>query len=250
MNFLEIIKNNYEEKREEKLEIKEKPLSLSEYILKLSGIIGEFKRGTPERKFDIKLLPEEIALIYEKYNFSAVSVVVEEKFFLTTHEDLKRIKKTVSIPVIQKGFITQEHQIIRARNNGADSILLIVRILGKRRLLELMKVCEEIGMEPIVEIHSENDLKISSDLPLKILGINNRDLETLKVDISHGEKILSMAIEKGIGNLRIVESGLKRPEDILRFKAIGADGFLIGRAFLESPDIEKRVKEFSEVIKK
>lgn len=250
MSFLEIIRKNMKRETEEELKIKEKPLPLFEYISNRSGIIGEFKRGTPEGEFKIKLLPEEIASIYEKYNFSAVSVVVEERFFFTKPDDLKRIKNTVSIPVIYKGFITEESQIIRARNLGADSILLIVRILGRKKLIKLLKICDEIQIEPIVEVFSEDDLKIVSDLPVKILGINNRDLETLKVDFSRGEKILSMAIDKGVGKLRIIESGLKKPEDILKFKALGADGYLIGRAFLESPDIEKSVKEFSEAIKK
>ncbi len=250
MNFLEIIKEKIEKEKKVKLERFEKPLPLSDFIVNHSGIIGEFKRGTPKRKFKIEFLPEEIALIYEKYNFSAVSVVVESQFFLTTVEDLKRIKSSVSIPVIQKGFIIRESQIIEARNNGADSVLLIARLLERENLLNLLQICHELHMEPLVEVFSMEDVEKISDLPVNIIGINNRDLSTLEVNLENGEKILSLLNKKGIGNLKIIESGLKKPEDLIRFKRNGADGFLIGSAFLEDSEIEKKVKKFSEVIEK
>ncbi len=248
MNFLEIVKKSSEKGIVEELKRIEKPLSLSDFIIRKNGIIGEFKRGTPTKKFRIGLLPEEVASIYEKYNLSAVSVVVEKRFFMTTEDDLKRIKNTVSIPVIQKGFIVEESQIIRARNNGADSILLIVRLLEKEKLINFLKLCKETQMEPIVELFSEKDIQIVKDLTLKIVGINNRDLETLKVDLDRGEGILSRVIEEKIGEIRIIESGIKKPEELLRFKKIGADGFLIGSAFLENQNIEEIVREFSEAI--
>lgn len=250
MNFLEIIKKNLTKEPMEKLERKEKPLSLSDYISGRSGIIGEFKRKTPTKEFRINLLPEEIAVIYEKYNFSAVSVVVENNFFSTTDEDLKRIKNTVSIPVIQKGFIFEGSQIIKARNNGADSVLLIVRLLDRKELINLLELCNDIQMEPIVEISSEDEIEIIKDLRLKIVGVNNRDLRTLKIDLDRGEKVLKSLIENKLGEIRIIESGLKKPEELLRFKKIGADGFLIGGAFLENPNIEEIVKRFSKVVEK
>lgn len=245
MNFLEIIMRNITEEPSEILETRKKPLPLSDYILSRSGIIGEFKRKTPTKEFKICLPPEEIGKIYEKYNFSAVSVVVEKNFFSTTDDDLKRIKNAISIPVIQKGFIREESQIIKAANNGADSVLLIVRLLDRERLINLLRFCHQIQMEPIVEIYSENEIEIIKDLPLKIIGVNNRNLETLKVDLNHGEEVLSRVIEEKLGEVRIIESGLKDPEDILRFKKIGADGFLIGTYFLESHNIEESVQKFS-----
>ncbi len=250
MNFLEIIKKNISREPMEKLKRKEKPLPLSDYIVRRSGIIGEFKRKTPTKEFRVKLLPEEIAVIYEKYSFSAVSVVVERKFFLTTDDDLRRIKNTVSIPVIQKGFIMEESQIIKARNNGADSVLLIVRLLDRKKLINLIEFCNEIQLEPIVEIYSEDEIEIIKDLRLKIVGVNNRDLETLEVDFIRGEKVLRRVIENKLGEIRIIESGLKKLEDIFRFKKIGADGFLIGGAFLESPNIEETAQIFSKVVEK
>jgi len=245
MNFLETLKKNSCFSFDEKVKRNEDPLPLSDFIIKRSGIIGEFKRGTPTKRFKIFYTPEEIALIYEKYNFSAISVVVEKRFFLTTDDDLIRIKNTVSIPVIQKGFVFEESQIIRAKNNGADGVLLIARLLDREKLAKMLDICKEIKIEPIVEIHSEYELDIVSGLPFKILGINNRDLSTLKVDLLQGERVLLSAIKKGVGEIRIIESGLTNPEDALRFKNLGADGFLIGNAFLQEEDIESIVKEFS-----
>ncbi|MGQ9617935.1 MAG: indole-3-glycerol-phosphate synthase [Candidatus Aminicenantia bacterium] len=249
MNFLEIIKREVEIEGDDEIKRIEPPLSLSDFIIKESGIIGEFKRGTPTKKFKLELIPEKIAIIYEEGGVSAISVVVEKKFFLTEEEDLRRIKNTVSIPVIQKGFILNESQIVRARNNGADSVLLIVRLLDKDKLRSLLSKCEELGMEPIVEVSSEEDIKVISDINLKIIGINNRDLNTLKVNLDKGERILSLTVKRKIGRIRIIESGLRNPEDLKRFKKAGADGFLIGGAFLDAEDMREKVREFVEVLK-
>jgi len=251
MNFLERIKEQIEaqQMKEEILQRKEKPLSLFSYLKKGNGIIGEFKRATPTRIFDTKWQPEQLARQYEANGFSAISVVVEEKYFLTTADDLKKIKSAVSIPVIQKGFIIHESQIIQARNNGADSVLLIATLVDKRKLTCLLEKCQELQMEPLVEIHAEEDIKKISELPVKIIGINNRDLTSLKIDLSHGERILALLKEKNIGEIRIIESGLKTPEDLKRFKKAGADGFLIGSYFMESDRIEERIMKLLEALR-
>ncbi len=251
MNFLDIIKENFKgEEKDIVLLRRDEPLSLSHFILNGSGIIGEFKRSTPKKKFKLKFLPEEIALSYEKHGCSAVSVVVENKFFLTSEQDFQRIKNVVSIPVIHKAFIFNEFQIVKARNNGADSILLIASLLDKRKLENLIIKSEELKMEAIVEVHSVEDVEKISDLPVKIVGINNRDLSTLKVNLDHGERILNMVVKKNIGNIRIIESGLKNAKDVKRFKESGAQGFLIGSAFLESLELEEKIKEMVGAMKK
>lgn len=248
MNFLEQIKKEIEFPEEEGsfLLRKERPLSLSSYLRKGNGIIGEFKRASPTKNFKTLRPPEEFALLYEANGFSAVSVVVEENYFLTTAEDLKKIKNTVSIPVIQKGFLLYESQVIKARNNGADSVLLITALTGKKRLMDLLEKCEELQMEPIVEVHSEKDVEEISGLPVKIVGINNRNLSTLKVDLSQGESILALLKKKNIGELRIIESGLTKAEDLRRFRQAGADGFLIGSCLLAAEKIEDKIKELIE----
>ena len=245
MNFLEQIKRDIElrEAKERTLLRKEKPLSLSFYLKRGNGIIGEFKRATPTSNFITHRRPEEFACLYEINGFSAVSVVVEENFFLTTAEDLKKIKSTVTIPVIQKGFILFESQIIEARNNGADSVLLIVALTGKKGLIALLEKCQELQMEPIVEVHSEKDVEEISGLSVKIVGVNNRDLSTLKVNLSQGESTLALLKKKNIGELRIIESGLTKAEDLRRFRQAGADAFLIGSCFLEAEKIENKIME-------
>lgn len=245
MNFLEQIKKEIElpKAKENFLTRKEKPLSLSLHLKRGNGIIGEFKRATPTRTFMVCRSPEDFARLYEINGFSAVSVVVQENYFLTTAEDLKKIKNTVSIPVIQKGFILSESQLIEARNNGADSVLLIVTLTGKKVLSTLLDKCQELQLEPIVEVHSEKDVEEISDLPVKIVGVNNRDLSTLKVDLSRGESILALLKKENIGELRIIESGLTKAEDLRRFRQAGADGFLIGSCFMEAEKVENKIME-------
>jgi len=251
MNFLEIIKKQLErqEPKEAVLLRNDQPLSLLDYLRRGNGIIGEFKRATSTRKFNTNWKPEELARQYERNGFSAVSVVVEETYFLTTADDLKRIKSVVSIPVIQKGFIIYESQIIEARNNGADSVLLIAALVGKKKLTRLLGKCQELQLEPLVEVHSEEDVRKISDLPVKIVGINNRDLTTLKIDLSVGEKILGLLQKKNIGEVRIVESGLKTADDLKRFKRAGAAGFLIGSYFMGALNVEEKILELMEGLK-
>lgn len=221
-----------------------KPLSLSEHIGRKNGLIGEFKRATPTRKFNPPFSPFEIARIYERNGFSAVSVVVEEEFFLTTNQDLAEVRRATCLPVLKKGFFLHPDEVVEAYNQGADSILLIAGFLGREKLVELLNKCEELSLEPIVEIHSFEEMEIIADLSIGIVGINNRDLKSLKVDLGRGEALLREAKDRNIGRWHIIESGLKTAEDLRYFRQLGADGFLIGSAFMEAPDPEAKIKEF------
>ncbi|MGB9765692.1 MAG: indole-3-glycerol-phosphate synthase [Candidatus Saccharicenans sp.] len=249
MNFLEEIKKKVEAKAENSSgEIKnsKQPLSLIEYIRRKNGLIGEFKRATPTRKFYPRLSPSEMAHLYERYGFSAVSVVVEEEYFLTTKQDFADVRKAVRIPVLKKGFFLHRAQIIEAYNEGADSILLIASFVGRQRLMELLEECQRLHLEPIVEVHSLDDLEMIAVLPVQIVGINNRDLKSLRVDLFQGELILKEAKSRSIGQMHIIESGLKTVEELKKFRQLGADGFLIGGAFMEANNPEAKIKELSE----
>lgn len=249
MNFLEEIKKTLELKTGEpvvSLENRTRPLSLSAFIRQKNGLIGEFKRATPTKKFNPVLPPSEVARLYQRYGFSAVSVVVENRYFLTTEQDLADVRKAVEIPVLKKGFFLYEHQIIEARNQGADSVLLIVALLGRERLISLWEKCQELELEPVVEIHSLEEIETIADLPLSIVGINNRDLKSLTVDLAQGEAALRELKRRKIGELHIVESGLKEANDLRRFRQLGADGFLIGGCFMEAVDLTKKIEEITE----
>lgn len=220
----------------------------SRNLIKKGGIIAEFKRSSPTRNFHLKFTPEEMAWKYERAGASAISVVVDEVHFKTTYDDLYRIRKAAKLPILCKGFIKTDDRIRKAKDNGADAILLIARILSRERLFSLMEKSEKSGLEAVVEIHTEEDLEKIKDIPVKILGINNRDLVTLKVDLNHGERILEMAKRKGMGKLRIIESGIKFCSEIRRFKKMGADAFLIGSSLLASSNIEAKLREFVKAV--
>jgi len=153
------------------------------------------------------------------------------------------VRKAVDIPVLKKGFFLYEHQIIEARNQGADSVLLIVALLGRERLISLWEKCQELELEPVVEIHSLEEVETIADLPLTIVGVNNRDLKSLTVDLSQGEKVLRELKRRKIGEIHILESGLKEASDLRRFRQLGADGFLIGGCFMEAADPAKKIEE-------
>lgn len=247
MNFLQMIKNELEKEissREVELKNTEKPLSLSDSLRKGNGIIGEFKRATPTRKFNLSVGLAEVALAYQKAGFSAVSVVVDKKYFLTEENDLLEIRKTVSLPILKKGFFIHPEQVIEARNSGADSLLLIVSLLGRERLSQMLETCLKLKMEAVVEVQSEEDVEEISGLPVEIVGVNNRNLSDLSVDLKRGERVFKYLKEKNIGEVRIVESGLKTPSDIRFFKELGADGFLIGTAFMEAENLAATIEYF------
>lgn len=245
MSFLQKIKEELETKlspKEVELKNRTKPLSLVQFIKSKNGIIGEFKRATPARKFKLSLSPAEVARTYQKANFSAVSVVIDEDYFLTGEKDLMEIRSAVSIPVLKKGFFIHPHQVVEARNAGADSILLVVGLVGQERLSRMLEVCWRLAMEPVVEVNSVEEVEEIAELPIKVVGVNNRNWHDLSVDLRRGQKVLDYILQKKIGEVRVVESGLKTPSDIRLFQQLGADAFLIGSAFMEAEDLDSTIE--------
>ncbi len=245
MSFLHKVRQELEIKSfPKKVELKNltRPLSLVQFIKSKNGIIGEFKRATPVCKFKLSLSPAEVSLAYQKANFSAVSVVVDENYFLTGEKDLMEIRRAVSLPVLKKGFFIHPHEVVEARNAGADSILLIAGLLGGERLSLMLEVCRRLEMEPVVEVSSVIEVDEIAGLPIKVVGVNNRNLHDLSVDLRRGQKVLEQVLQRKIGEVRIVESGLKTPSDIRFFKQNGADGFLIGSIFMEAEDLDSTIK--------
>ncbi len=205
-------------------------------------IIAEIKRASPSRGIIRQdFYPEEIARIYQKAGACAISVLTEEEFFLGNLELLSMIAGVVTIPILRKDFIIDKYQIYQSRAYGADTILLMSNILDEKKLKEFIEIARKIGMEPLVEVHTEEDLKKGLDCGAEIIGINNRDLNTFKVDISVTEKLIRYIPDDKIV---ISESGINSREDLIRLKSLGVDGFLIGEAFMRENNIEKKVSEF------
>jgi indole-3-glycerol phosphate synthase len=209
-------------------------------------LISEMKRQSPSGgDLDQKLDPKKQAKMYLEAGTDAISVLTEEDYFKGHNDDLSqvlKISKNKKIPVLQKDFIIDEYQIYQAKNLGADCILLITRILSLENFLKFFKTASSIGLSVIVEIFDEKELDFALKADTKILGINNRNLDTLKTDLSNFEKI-SPLVPSNI--YKIAESGIKNSLDAKRMIQAGANGLLVGESIMRSSDRSKIIKEIS-----
>ena len=207
------------------------------------NIIAEIKKASPSKgiirqNFD----PVKIAKIYEENGAAAISVLADERYFQGSIEYVEAVSKAVNIPVMRKDFIIDEKQILEAYAKGADSYLLIVRILSPEKLKQLIEYGRSFGMEPLVEIFSKEEGKISIDAGAKIVGVNNRDLDTFKVDINISKELCPWLKSKGV-EVVVAESGISSREEILELRKEGVDAFLIGESLMKAKDIGKKLEE-------
>ncbi len=221
-------------------------LLLSRFIESGKAIIAEIKKKSPSKGFFFSNdRIKELAMIYMKNNVSAVSLVTEKQFFKGSLDDLRRLKMLVKIPVLRKDFIIDEYQILESKYAGADAVLLIVSLLSFEDLVELLSLTEELGMEALVEIHNERELQKALDAGANIIGINNRDLTTLKVDLNTSMKLLPLIPDEKI---KVVESGIRSESDLSLYKEFQVHAFLIGEALVTSEDPGKKLKQFFSVL--
>ncbi|HIE44572.1 MAG TPA: indole-3-glycerol phosphate synthase TrpC [Candidatus Omnitrophica bacterium] len=205
------------------------------------NIIAEVKKASPSKGLILKdYEPVKIAKIYEKTGAKAISVLTEEDFFLGNLNDLRSVKNATRIPVLRKDFIADTYQIYESRYFGADAILLIARILKREVLEEFIAISKNLGLASLVEIHDEEDFSKALGCGAEIMGINNRDIDTLKVDIN-----VSLRLAPLIPSDRIIvsESGIRGKEEILLLKNRGINSFLIGESLLTTENIEKKMEE-------
>jgi indole-3-glycerol phosphate synthase len=210
------------------------------------NIIAEIKKASPSKgiireDFD----PVEIAKIYEENGASAISVLTDKTYFKGDVVFLKMVRAVTGIPVLRKDFIIDKRQILEAYAYGADSFLLIAKILSEKELESLIRYGREFGMEPLVEIHSYEEGAKSINAGAKIIGINNRDLETFNVDISLSKK-LAPEMKKLGAEVVVAESGLSEKSQLLELKKYGVDAFLIGESLMREKDIGKKLRELIE----
>jgi indole-3-glycerol phosphate synthase len=219
------------------------PLSFKEAICREGKIsfIGEIKQASPSSGIIRKDFSHiDIAKLYELLKVNALSIVTEEEFFLGKINYIEDIKKEVKLPVLRKDFIIDETQILEARAVGSDAILLIMRILDEKRFHHLYNFSKELGMDVVVEVHTEKELRKALKFDVEIIGINNRNLDTLKIDLKQTEKLVPFIPANAV---RISESGIKSLKDILWLKGLEVDAVLVGEAIMRSDDISAKVKE-------
>ena len=205
------------------------------------NIIAEIKRASPSKGTIREALdPIEIGLDYESYGASAISVLTEQDYFLGRLEDLKLVSQSVSIPTLRKDFIFDPYQILEAAMEGASAILLIAALLTEEALRDLMDVTHRLNMNALVEVHNLEELAKALGTGAQIIGVNNRDLRTFKVDL---QVSLQLAAEAPDSVVLVSESGITTPDDIRLLRDAGFDAFLIGELFMRSPHPGKSLRE-------
>jgi indole-3-glycerol phosphate synthase len=198
------------------------------------NIIAELKPVSPSRgvlrdPFDVVALARSL----EAVGAAALSILTEEEFFNGSLKNLREARKNISLPVLRKDFIFDPWQVWETRANDADSFLLIVATLGDVTLRDLITLGRELGMEPLVEVHTGAELHRALAANARILGVNNRDLKTLAVRAETSFELIDRIPDDCIA---VSESGLRTHDDILRLRAAGFDAFLIGEHLMLAPD--------------
>ena len=205
-------------------------------------IIAEVKKASPSAGRIREVDPAEQARIYESAGATAVSVLTDREFFSGSLEDLKAVREAVDLPLLRKDFIIDEVQILEARAYGADTLLLIVRILDPKRLKDLINFSLELGMPPLVEVFSLEEAEVALEAGAQIVGINNRDLDTLRTDVNLTKELAPKIKEMG-ARFVIAESGIETREQIEELMNYGVDAFLIGTSLMKSEDPYRKLKE-------
>lgn len=211
------------------------------------ALIAEVKKASPSKgvicaDFD----PVRIAKEYEAAGASCLSVLTDEKFFQGSLDYLRQIREAVKLPLLRKDFIIDERQILEAIEWGADAILLIVAILDDSRLKKFHDMAIEAGLAVLVEVHDETELKRAVAIGAKLIGVNNRDLKTFKVDLAITEQLAAKLFQSPANralHLLVAESGIFTRADVTRLKACGADAILVGESLMRTGNIQAQVQE-------
>lgn len=205
------------------------------------NLIAELKKASPSHgviRHDYN--PEEIARIYKNSKAAALSVLTEDKYFQGNIDHLKAVRRAVDLPVLRKDFIISEYQVYESAVAGADAILLIATLLDKGMLKGLYNEAKALGIEVLVEIHDERELDKALSTGAEMIGINNRNLRTLEVDLNTTVELLPKIPPEKIV---VSESGIRDYEDVKKLSDAGVKALLIGTVFMESDDIGAEVKK-------
>lgn len=220
--------------------------SLRKYIRRAdkSGVIAEIKRKSPSKGIiNANVSIERTSIGYMQAGASALSVLTDTKFFGGKNEDLTTARKFNFCPILRKDFIIDEYQIIEAKSIGADAILLIAAVLTPEEIKRLGQFAHSLGMEVLLEVHNEAELTRSINEHVDLLGVNNRDLTSFKVDLNTSVTLASKIPSEFV---KVSESGIHEPEDIVELKKHGFEGFLMGEKFMKNGRPEKSAERFIE----
>jgi indole-3-glycerol phosphate synthase len=198
------------------------------------NVLAECKRRSPSAGvLRDQYRPDRLAQAYERSGAVAVSVLTEPKFFGGALDHLSEVRQAVRLPVLRKDFIVDAYQLIEARAAGADAVLLVAAALNDRELGTLLAEARHLGLAALVEVHDEPDLRCAIEAGATLIGVNNRNLRTLKVDLSTSAELVTLLPK---GRVAVAESGIRSPGDLARLREYGFDAFLIGEYLMTSPE--------------
>ncbi len=209
------------------------------------ALVTEVKKASPSTGVIRTLYqPEILASLYEKHGARGISVLTCPYLFRGSLQHLKKVRSAVRLPVLRKDFILDDYQILESRIFGADTVLLIARILSPQKLKEFSRLSIELGMEVLIEVHNEEELASVLRLDLWdkcLLGINNRDLDTLKIDLNKSFRLIKKVPCDKI--MTISESGLKDGAQLVRLAEAGFRGALVGTSILKAQDSVRYLRQ-------
>ena len=207
-----------------------------------SGIIAEHKRRSPSKSvINENILLPEVVTGYEAAGVSAISILTDTKFFGGSLDDLALARISVNIPLLRKEFIVDPYQIYEAKAFGADAILLIAACLDEERLKDYSFIAKELGMDVLLEVHNEDELKKSLHPTVDLLGVNNRNLKTFDVSLETSKELANLIPDRFV---KVSESGISNVEAIKELKPYGYQGFLIGENFMKTNEPGESAREF------
>lgn len=208
-------------------------------------LIAEVKKASPSRgllcaDFD----PVRLAGIYASNGAAAISVLTDPRFQgeLEHIVQIKLAEASGNVPVLRKDFIFDPYQVYEARSVGADALLLIVAILSPQQLQELFGLSRQLGMQCLVEVHNQEELRVAVEAGAEIIGINNRDLRTFTTDMAVTERLVTRVPK---GKITVSESGINSREDLRRLGEFGVNAVLVGEALVTAGDVAEKVRELS-----
>jgi len=206
------------------------------------GIIAEHKRRSPSKPhLNFKTNVFDVAKGYQSAGVSGMSVLTEQKYFGGSLEDLLLARVSTDLPLLRKDFMVDEYQIIESKAHGADVVLLIAACLTPAEVKSFSGLARELGMQSILEVHNRSELDRYVCDDVDVVGVNNRNLKTFEVNLDTSYQLLEHIPNQF---LKISESGISQPEEILKLKQAGFDGFLLGETFMKTGDPGLKAKEF------
>jgi len=226
-----------------------KPVSMVEYLRRedKQGIIAEIKRKSPSKGIiNSHVSVEKISIGYMQAGASGLSILTDKNYFGGSSKDLIEARSFNYCPILRKDFVIDEYQIIEAKSIGADIILLIAAILSAQEIKAYTSLAQSLGMQVLLEVHSEEELQSCLDIEVDLLGVNNRDLNTFKTDIDTSRQLAKLIPDEFV---KVSESGISDPSIVKELKEYGYEGFLMGEHFMQSGQPEKACRNFIRKLK-